>query len=307
MKKIKFNSNKGITLIALIITVIILLILAGTAISISINGGDLFGKSQNAVAEYNNKVDEENTEINRWLSYLDQYSGEGGEDEPATGTLEVDYKLLADVENTYKKVTLEITGLDNATELQLLQAIADCWNDGSSADDVKSYIEEDVEDEYYSNYNEGLLDYAQGAGVSLLEPVTVTAKFNGGNIPTYNNSFLATQNGTYEVTVRSASNKVGTVNVLIDGNNIGKTKEQSGINEEIFASPSSVDYTDTNGDYARIPNGYYVGTSNTIKTIAEGLVITSSIDGNGHSTGDEYVWIPVADINNMIMCKSNSS
>ena len=62
-KKIKTNKNHGITLIALIITVIVLLILAGTAISIAVNGGDLFGKSQNAVTEYNTKVSQEETAI----------------------------------------------------------------------------------------------------------------------------------------------------------------------------------------------------------------------------------------------------
>ena len=70
MKKIKFNSNKGITLIALIITVIILLILAGTAISISINGGDLFGRSQNTVAQYNNRVAEEEDALYNVLEYM---------------------------------------------------------------------------------------------------------------------------------------------------------------------------------------------------------------------------------------------
>ena len=47
------NTNKGITLIALIITVIVLLILAGTAISIAMNGGDIFGKATTAREEWN--------------------------------------------------------------------------------------------------------------------------------------------------------------------------------------------------------------------------------------------------------------
>ena len=50
----KFQTQTGITLIALIITVIVLLILAGTAISISVNGGDLFSKSENSVNKWNN-------------------------------------------------------------------------------------------------------------------------------------------------------------------------------------------------------------------------------------------------------------
>ena len=55
------NTKRGITLVALVVTVIIVLILAGTAISISLNGGNLFEKSQNAVIQYNSKVKEEET------------------------------------------------------------------------------------------------------------------------------------------------------------------------------------------------------------------------------------------------------
>ena len=73
-KKIKTNKNHGITLIALIITVIVLLILAGTAISIAVNGGDLFGRAQNAVTEYNSKVAEEEQKINDVWSILEQAS-----------------------------------------------------------------------------------------------------------------------------------------------------------------------------------------------------------------------------------------
>ena len=71
------NAKRGITLIALIITVIILLILVGTAISISISGGDLFGRSQNAVAQYNNRVAEKENKINEVWSILDNMGPKG--------------------------------------------------------------------------------------------------------------------------------------------------------------------------------------------------------------------------------------
>ena len=63
--------EKGITLIALIITVIILLILAGTAISISINGGDVFEKTSTARTEYNAKVAEEENSLLDAVDVLD--------------------------------------------------------------------------------------------------------------------------------------------------------------------------------------------------------------------------------------------
>lgn len=84
MKKIKFNSNKGITLIALIITVIVLLILAGTAISISINGGDIFGRASQARESWNTAVANEQNKINEVWNILDSMTGGNGEATPTT-------------------------------------------------------------------------------------------------------------------------------------------------------------------------------------------------------------------------------
>ena len=65
------RNEKGITLIALIITVIILLILAGTAISIAINGGDVFSKSSDAREQWNNAVELEDSSLKDSLYVLD--------------------------------------------------------------------------------------------------------------------------------------------------------------------------------------------------------------------------------------------
>lgn len=51
----KMRKNKGITLIALIITIIILLILTGVSINLLIKG-DLFGSAEKAVKGTNAKV-----------------------------------------------------------------------------------------------------------------------------------------------------------------------------------------------------------------------------------------------------------
>ena len=63
--------NRGITLIALIITVIILLILAGAAISIAINGGDIFGKASEARDKWNVAVKEEENLLNLAKKYIE--------------------------------------------------------------------------------------------------------------------------------------------------------------------------------------------------------------------------------------------
>lgn len=41
---------------------------------------------------------------------------------------------------------------------------------------------------------------------------------------------------------------------------------------------------------AAVPKGYYVDTNTKVNT---GLVITDSIDSDGYSTGNEWVWVPV--------------
>ncbi len=63
MLKNKQKTNEGITLIALVITIIILLILAGVAINAIFNQGELFNKANEAVDKWNIALKEENDVI----------------------------------------------------------------------------------------------------------------------------------------------------------------------------------------------------------------------------------------------------
>jgi len=63
------KNQKGITLVALVITVIVLLILAGTAITLAINGGNLFVKTNQAAQSWNAA---QNAEENYLLNLLSQ-------------------------------------------------------------------------------------------------------------------------------------------------------------------------------------------------------------------------------------------
>ena len=65
------KTQKGITLIALIITVIVLLILAGTAVTIAVNGGDIFTRTNDAKSSWNAAVAREEAGINQNLALLD--------------------------------------------------------------------------------------------------------------------------------------------------------------------------------------------------------------------------------------------
>ena len=74
MKKINQKGNSGITLIALVITIIVLLILAGVAINMAIDSDGLFGKANTAAEKWNTAIGEEEEGINDLLGKLDEMS-----------------------------------------------------------------------------------------------------------------------------------------------------------------------------------------------------------------------------------------
>lgn len=58
-----FKSEKGITLVALVITIVILIILATVSISFAVNGG-LFDKAQKGADMYKESADQEAKTLN---------------------------------------------------------------------------------------------------------------------------------------------------------------------------------------------------------------------------------------------------
>ena len=65
------RKNRGITLIALIITIIILLILVGVSINLAIKG-NLFGSAEKAVSGTNDKVAQEQTRVDELMGELER-------------------------------------------------------------------------------------------------------------------------------------------------------------------------------------------------------------------------------------------
>ena len=65
------NKEKGITLIALVVTIIVLLILAGVAISLTIGNNGLFTRAQNAVNVWNEATKKEENEIGDFIKVYD--------------------------------------------------------------------------------------------------------------------------------------------------------------------------------------------------------------------------------------------
>lgn len=66
----KFKSTKGITLISLVITIIILIILAGITISLSLGENGIFGKAKEAKDKYLASAEDEQRELNELYKQL---------------------------------------------------------------------------------------------------------------------------------------------------------------------------------------------------------------------------------------------
>ena len=69
------GGQKGITLVALVITIIVMLILAGAAFAVLNNQGNILTRSENAVQKYNDKantadnlVDQLDDLLNKWAT-----------------------------------------------------------------------------------------------------------------------------------------------------------------------------------------------------------------------------------------------
>ena len=72
------KSNKGITLIALVVTIIILLILAGVSIT-TLSGNGLFGRAESSAAKYQAASEAENSTISSMLDKYDHYESQTSE------------------------------------------------------------------------------------------------------------------------------------------------------------------------------------------------------------------------------------
>ena len=66
-----FKKEKGITLIALVVTIIVLLILAGVAISLTIGQGGIFYRAQVAANTWRNAETNESTAFDEFSSQYD--------------------------------------------------------------------------------------------------------------------------------------------------------------------------------------------------------------------------------------------
>ena len=116
IRKLK-KQVKGITLIALVVTIIVLLILAGVAISLTIGQNGIFARAQNAVNVYEQAATNEQSELGKAEDIMDEYlNGNGGNQGGDTG--DGDYNTGTTVEeakNQNKPFENDTTITDSCT------------------------------------------------------------------------------------------------------------------------------------------------------------------------------------------------
>lgn len=134
-----FKNSKAITLIALVITIIVLIILAGCSINLLFGDNGLITRAKNASKEYSlSKVKEEMQIILMDYSAEEAYSGITLEN--YLNKKEIDFQIDGDSilieKNGYltiiDKTTLEITGISTATKMSKAKVSSKIVNPGES-------------------------------------------------------------------------------------------------------------------------------------------------------------------------------
>ena len=105
MKKVNLKEAKGITLVALVITVIILLILAGVALSLVIGENGLIAKSKKTVEKYKDKSTDEKWQLEDFEAGMEEISLDELEDEEKHPELQK-IKLVLNIDENNTEIRL---------------------------------------------------------------------------------------------------------------------------------------------------------------------------------------------------------
>ena len=89
-KERRIQENKGITLIALVVTIVVLIILATVSINAVLGQNGIIGKAKQAKEMYSNSIAKDNEEMDTLLNEMAEYDSNGGRSDtptkPAAGT-----------------------------------------------------------------------------------------------------------------------------------------------------------------------------------------------------------------------------
>ena len=319
--------------------IIVLLILAGVSINVVFNQGDLFGKANNAVEKWNNKIAEEENLINTIFGELSgeeekveitdnvEFSGvpESWTQESITVTIshpnipegyEIQYKIGEGEWTTGESVVIEQNGI-------IYGRLYNGTTDDAAAEATKNITTIDKE----------VPTAPTSIEISVTTSNSITVKANGGTdigsgVAGYQ---YRINSGAWSATIANGishtfSGLTAVTNYTIEARTIDNAGGLSGVYSvtekttaiaQVITETSEI-YGVTKQRTVPIPGGYTVSQIAGENTIKGGLVIYQTetpVTGEKNSaehisameTYNQYVWIPVDDINDMVMCKKNKS
>ena len=305
------SSNKGITLVALVITVVVMLILAGVAISAIINGDGLFNRVTQAEREHvkssilevvdmakldltiENAETGKKIDINSLIEKIKEISIINEED----------YIISVDEEEQ------SATIIDKKTNV-----VIDIWIDGNGNINTEGSIVDDIADVAKPTITYVLEPPAGTYGEKVKIIITAKEENKGiakiefqGNVETCNGEkeitkeYTVTENGTYKVTVEGTNGRKASINIeinnimsagniVLEAQNTAPTKEDVSVkivyDENIKVGGQALTNTDR-FQYSIGENNWQTTTNaeTTILVGVNGTVYARYYDGNqGYKT-----------------------
>ena len=283
MKEKQKNYEKGITLIALVITIIVLLILAGVTLRIVMNGG-IINKSQTAVNKYTEESAREKLSV-AVLSYkMGTLTGEAGEDDGKKTfkqyVEEIGGELKETTDTTYK---VRLDGYDFIIKRDNYEITSNGQTTGETEQpetpEVKKYT-------VTINKGTGIESVTASQQVEEGKSLGIEATVASGYI--FSKWNITNGTGTIENEDRAITKITPTGDIIIEA-----TAVFSNINGNENAKVGSGKYSYNN---PVIPVGFRTSNEGASWSLSsdgtnvtgwnEGLVIQ---DGNGN----QFVWVPV--------------
>ena len=287
------KNKKGITLVALVVTIVVLIILAGIAINLVIGENGIISKAKQAkemqeMSDIHDKLELIRGKValdNETIVTWDKYKAELIKENIITGDNDVE-----DIENGKKQIVtdtgyvavieitsdgtvgkIEIIGKKDSLKVNIIN-VAVTSETSSIKVDVTANRTENATFKYY---------YKTEGGEYQTSPV------HEGTDLSYTITNLA-QNTTYTIKVE-ATNKNGTVEKEIVAVTIKDPTIADKKGGDVLSATDNTKIKDDNGNEVTIPAGFKIA-SNSATAVTGGVVIEDK-DGN------QYVWIPVDNIN----------
>ena len=288
------EKKNGITLIALVITIIVMLILAGVTISALIGQDNVIENSESVVGKYNNKVIEEQEQLNEVIEYI---KNDGKVEE--TG---ISISAIPDTTGVTKKVVVTVVGYAEEGIKRLTSTIGDNKTYGEGTKEIVETCEITengiyvftIEDNKGKTANRGILieNILEGTvqinvdkTMPTMENVKVTITWpngsgagikeiskNGGTtwqrVTGETSAFEVSENCTIKARVRNNGEEVITASLTIS--NIDKTSPT--------VTATAGTETITKGDSKEISK-YFTYTANGTTEIIS-VVYTDTSNGN---------------------------